>query len=214
MALLPPIQIIPLHSFGKSTQAANSAIMGPGSVKYPNFYMTDFQEQFDPRYSVVNTFGRMDPIMNYQGTGRRISLGLKVTRASVSKTFHTKMKKVVYPTYESATSIPNALLIQRPPLVMVSFGNLIRSSTGTDANPGFLLCALEQYAATPSAGFTPLDSPLVRFGGRRSGEKGDITSRVISFQTYQFKFDFIPLHSQTPGFNGDSDPVWIGGDSF
>jgi len=204
---LPVLKIVPLHSYEKASKATNTAQLSPGEPGKPNYYMTDFQEAFDPRYSLINTFGRMDPIANYQGTSRKITLGVKVVIPTIASLFHKKMKKVLYPAYEGAGEIPNALKIQRPPLVMVSYGTLICDNV-EKTSP--LLCVLDAYAATPSAGFTPLDSPLVRFGA--FAEENGLTS--VEFQQYQFRFDFVPLHSATPGFSGDDNPEWIGGGSF
>ena len=208
---LPDLVITPLHSFNPAvtTVPANAAELPAKANGTANYFMTEFQESFNPRYNLTNTFGRMDPIVNYQGTGRKIVLGVKCTQGTNASTFHNSMKKIMYPVFDAASEIPNALLIERPPLVMVEYGNLIQ-----DPRQGALLCVLEQYSATPAAGFTPLDSPLVRFGATTN--RGGVVSsqQIIDFQQYSFRFDFIPLHSITPGFNNSATPAWIGGPSF
>ncbi len=211
---LPNLIITPLHSFnpagGVAANAAELNAKTGGKNPVDNYFMTEFQESISPRYNLTNTFGRMDPIVNYQGTGRKIVLGVKCIQATNATTFHNSMKKIMYPVFDAASEIPNALLIERPPLVMVQYGNLIQDPE----TAGALLCVLEQYSATPAAGFTPLDSPLVRFGATTN--RGGVVSsqQIIDFQQYSFRFDFIPLHSITPGFNNSATPAWIGGPNF
>jgi len=209
---LPDLVITPLHSFNPAGGVAAAAAELPAMAgKKANYFMTEFQESFSPRYNLTNTFGRMDPIVNYQGTGRKIVLGVKCIQATNASTFHNSMKKIMYPVFDAASEIPNALLIERPPLVMVNYGNLIQDPE----TAGALLCVLEQYSATPAAGFTPLDSPLVRFGATTTNSNGVISSQqIIDFQQYSYRFDFIPLHSVTPGFNNSATPAWIGGPNF
>jgi len=193
-----PAEVTPVDKDGKPI---------PGAADVAAYYLTEYLEAFSPRYNLTNTFGRMDPIVNYQGTGRKITLGVKVVVPTLSTTFHTSMKKIMYPSYDATKEIPNALLIERPPLVLVSYGAQITDNADSNAA---LLCVLEQYAATPKAGFTPIDSPLVRFGTDASNNN----AAQLDFQEYSFRFDFIPLHSVTPGFNNSAVPAWIGGNSF
>ena len=46
-------------------------------VKITNYFFTEFTDTIDTQYNSVQTFGRMDPIVNYQGATRKISLGIK-----------------------------------------------------------------------------------------------------------------------------------------
>ena len=223
-ASLPELQIIPIWAFPMTTENHKAASLiqsgkmrktfkNKEGVRYsldvPIMFITEFQDNFDPKYSVINTFGRMDPIVNYQGTSRRIIIGIEIDDSSTGERVHKTMKKMTYPVYEAAGGIKNALTIQRAPLVMVSFGNLVQDPV----TAGHMLCVLENYAMTPTVGFTPLDSPLVRFGGGDSRVKGN---GLTEFQKYNFKFDLIPLHSTSPGFAEDSSGQfdWIGGDDF
>ena len=123
-----------------------------------------------------------------------------------------------YPVYEKAQ---NALTIQRPPIVAVELANLIR-----DGNGGPLICAMNGFAFTPNAGFTPEDSPYIRFGKNNitnasTDESGKIdnSSRndYIGFKSYNMKFDFTVLHQSPMGFQRgskitDPDTVLTGDD--
>ena len=175
-----------------------------------NYYMTEFSDNISTSYNKVQTFGRMDPLVNYQGSTRDISVGLLFTLTDRAEHVRmhriiTKLQKMQYPVYENKA---NALTIQRPPLVEVTFGNLIRGNSG-----GALLCAMEGFSFTPKVGFTPEDSPYVRFGAPRGqqsnqGQKTDInqvgTADEIFFKEYSFAFKFTVLHQQPMGFAIDS----------
>jgi len=62
------------------------------------------------------------------------------------------------------------------------------------------------FAFTPSAGFTPEDSPNIRWGATSEGDAimGDTGSDdIFSFQKYTLRFDFTVLHRRPPGFTND-----------
>jgi len=204
------LQMVPIHGFSSDANGNIKITDVTYKINFGlttgNLYLSEFQDNYDPRYSTTNTFGRMDPIVNYQGTSRRISVAIELKQDNPGGAgLHEKIKKILYPTYEAAATIPNALLIQRPPLVAVKLPSLIHSPI--DPN-GYLLCVLEAYGMTPGLGFTPLDSPLVRI----STDGG----QSVVFQSYNFRFDFVPLHPVTPGFVEDSSGKfqWVGGDNF
>ena len=179
-------------------------------VKITDYFFTEFTDTIDTQYNSVQTFGRMDPIVNYQGATRKISLGIKkvTTKSSQRKTTHkiiSRLQKMQYPVYEKAR---NALTIQRPPIVAVELANLIRDGNGQP-----LICAMNGFSFTPNAGFTPEDSPYIRFGKNNitnasTDEFGKIdnSSRndYIGFKSYNMKFDFTVLHQSPMGFQKGS----------
>jgi len=208
---LPDLDIVAAHSFGNGGAANNSLFIkstktvtvptkdGTTTKKVSNFQLVEFQDNFTTDYNTTQVFGRMDPIVNYKGTTRKITLGIRTSNEVTTKKINTKMKKLQYPVYESAPSgITNALAIQRPPLVYVTFGSLIHGLAG-DKTP--LLCALTGFSNSPRVGLTPLDSPLVVFGAQGNS---------VTFTETTFRFDLIPLHDRTPAFTGDV-PEWVGG---
>lgn len=170
-----------------------------------DYLMTEFQDTIDTKYNSVNAYGRMDPILNYQGSTRKISLGLqKLTPSDAYLGTISKLQKMQYPVYKKGS---NALTIQRPPLVKVKFANLIKDGDGQ-----YLLCAMNGFAFTPKAGFTPEDSPLVRFGKTQikapTGKKTtsfdkDPSKDIFNFMELSLKFDFTVLHRYPMGFSND-----------
>tara|TARA_R110002020_G_scaffold9536_2_gene37417 strand:+ start:897 stop:1694 length:798 start_codon:yes stop_codon:yes gene_type:complete len=178
------------------------------SVMFDKYFLTEFQDTIDTSYNSVSTFGRMDPIMNYQGSTRKISVGLEMqpeneTERTAAHKYSSILQKMQYPVYERSE---NALTIQRPPIVVVRLGNLIRSGDN-----GGLICALSGYGFTPKTGFTPENSPFVRFGS--SVEGGNIEQVEASspdkvlFTSYSFKFDLTVLHNLPVGFSSQATQI-------
>ena len=110
--------------------AINSAVNAELSVEFPAF-LTDFSQTFDATWNSENVYGRMDPIATYQSTKRTVSLGFDVPAASLAVAKKNLEKtqnliKMVYPVYKN---IGGAKIISKPPLVRVSFANLLRKNT-------------------------------------------------------------------------------------
>jgi len=200
---LPTLIITPAHSSTTTNKAKNSLVLQPTRTEngrtISQFQLVEFQDNFTTDYSTTQVFGRMDPIVNYKGTTRKITLGIRTTDLTATNTIKNKMKKLQYPVYEGAPSgITNALAIQRPPLLYVTFGDVIHGTSGVGTP---LLCAMTGFSNSPRTGLTPIDSPLVVFGA---------SGTSIGFTETTFRFDLIPLHEKTPGFIGDV-PEWVGG---
>ena len=175
------------------------------TVQLTNFFVTEFLDNIDTKYNFENVYGRMDPIATYQGTTRKISLGIRyqgATKMEAAKSAANTLMRFQYPVYSNQQ---NSLSISRPPLVLVEFGDWIKGSPdgyeidGTDTRR--LLCAMQGFDYTPAAGFTPEDSPYIRFG---RGTKFKLTPTNLSM-----KFDFIVLHDKTIGY--DNFGKWTGG---
>jgi len=50
-------------------------------VQFGNFMLRSFKDTLSTKYNSEEVFGRMDPIMTYQGTGRKIDLGIDLVDA-------------------------------------------------------------------------------------------------------------------------------------
>ena len=46
-------------------------------VSLAGFALTEFSDTLTTNWNKQEVYGRMDPIMNYQGTGRQISIGIQ-----------------------------------------------------------------------------------------------------------------------------------------
>jgi hypothetical protein len=191
------------------------------NVEFSKYFLTEFQDSIDTAYNKTSTFGRMDPLVTFQGSTRKISLGLEIKPESSLERegIHRQIRdlqKMQYPVYKKAG---NALTISRPPLVAVRYANLMRGGDGNE-----LLCAMEGVAFTPRTGFTPEDSPFVRFGAGSSttNAAGTTVSETIeasakdrvTFKKYSLRLNFIVLHRSPMGFSENSDFTAISDTEF
>ncbi len=105
------------------------------SIKF-KAYIDDFQDKYDSDWTSTDVYGRMDPVHQYQGTKRVISLDWMVPAFSVSeaKFNHEKCSllfSMLYPNYSDAgaNSRSSATQISTAPIFKVKFGNLIQDPT-------------------------------------------------------------------------------------
>ena len=205
---------------GNGTKLMVTHIATGHTIQFQDFALTEFSDSLSTSWSKQEVYGRMDPIMNFQGTSREISMG--VSWKSANSDFMTARHKEItqlmsfqYPTY---LATDNALAIQSPPLLRVSFANLI-SNNGSDGKEvaAGLICAMDGCAYTPALGSTPEDSPMIRFGGNRTGANTglltDGADAVILPKEISLKFKFTVLHEDSLGwhYNGDASSYdWMG----
>lgn len=173
--------------------------------------LTDYQDSVQTNYSKTQVFGRQDPIVSYQHSSRNISFGVKFVNAEKVKqravqNFVAQCMALQYPTYKNDS---NVLSISRPPLVRVSLGGLLVNR----------LCAMKGFAFTPQTGFTPQNSPEVRFAVGNEGGEDRVTVFVgasgsigrTTFKTVTTKFDLIVLHESSMGFQDEGGQMFFGG---
>ena len=116
--------------------------------------INSFSDQYTSEWSTENVYGRMDPISQFQGTQRVISLDWDVVAASVEEA-KLNMKKcqmlmsMLYPTYEASPGDSSATLINTAPLFKFKFGNF----------------AMDASMGTESASATAQDAGLVGYIG-------------------------------------------------
>jgi hypothetical protein len=187
------------------------------------FYLTEYQDNLETKYNSENVYGRMDPIVTYQGTSRKIDLGILYEESKLGmdevKSFVNHIMRFQYPVYTKYRD-SNALAISRPPLVLVQFADWIRGEKevsfdqeGNTFQP--LLCAMNNFGFTPAVGFTPLDSPFIEYGaggdlGATQATANNITT--ITPTNLSMKFNLTVLHTEHLGF--DDEGKWTGGESW
>jgi len=153
--------------------------------------------------------------MNFQGTSREISMGIawKSANSTFMNERHQEISQLMsfqYPTYSETD---NAMAIQSPPLLRVSFAQLI--SKGVENASVGLICAMDGCAYTPAMGFTPESSPMIRFGGQRPGFNDSLLTKgsaaVVTPKDISLKLKFTVLHEHDLGWHfnaGEYD--WMG----
>jgi len=177
-------------------------------------YLTSFNQAFSSNWNAETVYGRADPIGNFQGTTRVISLawdipGETLEHAKSNLENISTLVKMLYPFYKSTahtveieeendegtleirsvTVGANALAISKPPLVRLSFGNLIKNAGAGE--PG-LLGWIGNLTWTPA-----LDM------GMFSDGKGNFYPKVVSLS-----LDFTVQHEHFVGHNnGNGTPA-------
>lgn len=180
------------------------------TITLKGFGIVDYQDSVEAKYKEETVYGRMDPITTYQGTTRKISMGINYTKAKKSmdkvKAFCNFLMRLQYPVYSEYTE-SNALALSQPPLVLVEFTDWIQGSKelsfAGDIKFKPLLCAMSGFAYTPQVGFTPINSPHHSYAAGKS----ETTPTTITM-----KFNLTVLHDEQVGFNNTG--VWTGGDTW
>lgn len=107
-------------------------------------FITAFNESYTPDFNPTQVFGRTDPIYQYKGTTRAITLAWKMPASSDGEAYENLVKVqrlvgMLYPNYTDASIDGNALTLSEAPLVRLKMMNLIQkvgtSETGTGDNP-------------------------------------------------------------------------------
>lgn len=108
------------------------------TVVFKDIVINSFADQLNTELDQEKTFGRMDPIITFQGTSRTIALSfsanpIKKTNSDIQMVSKYNFRalgelmKLQYPTYES-TNISNALAIKSPPVFKVRLNNYIQDN--------------------------------------------------------------------------------------
>ena len=129
-------------------------------------YIDDFQDKYDSDWNSTDVYGRMDPIHQFQGTKRVISLDWIVPSYSVAEAKHNHDKcsllfSMLYPNYNTGGGgIPSsATQISTAPIFRVKFGNLIQDprfgEAGGSVEESGLVGAISGFTYAPNieAGF-------------------------------------------------------------
>jgi len=141
------------------------------SFKFSTKGLKIFNESYSSSWNPETAFGRMDPLLSFSSTQRKIGFEIALTKKS-DKIKAASIARVMYPTYSSS----NALSIKEPPIVRISFENLIQGQN----NKG-LICAIESLSVDRGTSY----------GGIATG---------ISPNQIILQFDVIPLHEYDMGW--------------
>ena len=108
-------------------------------------FVTSFSDSFASEYEEENLIGRMDSIMVYKSTKRKINLEFQVVAGSLGEAKRnlkriSVLANMMYPQFHKEKNF-----ITSSPLLRVDYGNLLKSSSGQ----GGLLVAAEGFDYTP-----------------------------------------------------------------
>tara|TARA_R110002153_G_scaffold7679_4_gene34307 strand:+ start:5206 stop:6009 length:804 start_codon:yes stop_codon:yes gene_type:complete len=177
-------------------------------------YIKDYSDQYQSDWSDEKVYGRMDPIVQFQGTSRTISLDWDVVASSLQEGVlnHKKCSllfAMLYPSYEpSSASNSSATLINTAPLFKVKFGNLIQTgrskngeSVGTTAEDNGLVGKISGFTYKPDfeqGFFDPIDGSIRMpvIGGVLNPTPGTMFPKIHSLA-----MEFTVLHTDKLGWN-------------
>ena len=144
-----------------------------------------YSESFDSSWNAEEVFGRMDPILSYSGTKRKLNFELKVT-GDGNIMVAQGIARSLYPTYNNQ----NALSLKDPPLVRIKFANLLRSTE----NKG-LLCAVESLSIERGERYYQTSLRTEQVAGSPSIKDNTLTPNAVVLT-----FNVIPLHEYSLGW--------------
>lgn len=116
-------------------------------------FVKDYGESFTSDWNSEPVFGRMDPIMTFRNTTRKINVSWDIPAASLMEAKQNMrncnlLSEFMYPGY-TLQGLANTLA--KPPLMRVRFANLIRGvGDSPEAEIGGLLVAVGSLSVTPS----------------------------------------------------------------
>lgn len=104
-------------------------------------YLTNFTDDYSTNWESEQVYGRMDPIVTYKNTNRKINCAFQIVGSSVQEAEQNMRRfsvltQMMYPSYESAASDgeqtddgANLATIKNGPLFKVKFLNWIQNSS-------------------------------------------------------------------------------------
>ncbi len=135
-------------------------------------YVDDYQDKYDSTWNDADVYGRMDPIRQFAGTKRVISLDWIVPSYSVAeaKFNHKKCSllfSMLYPNYDlDGGGASSATQISTAPVFKVKFGNLIQNpeSPGGDVIDSGLVGAISGFTYSPNVDAGFIDDKFDQYG--------------------------------------------------
>ena len=124
-------------------------------------FLTEFDDSYSSNWNKTEVYGRMDPIVTFQGTERTISLAWDVVAFNAYEAYNNMknvslLLRMLYPVYEKASG--NTHVMTAAPLFKLKFMNLIQQ-TGTGMNGDGLVGSVSGFTYNPdiNAGFFNTD---------------------------------------------------------
>ena len=160
-------------------------------------FITEMSDNFQSSWETEEVYGRMDPIGTFKSTKRTISLGWTIPAASIEEAKSNfgavkELTAMLYPGYSAGQvevngkSFTTANSISKPPLIRLSYANLIQSANGEG-----LLGWVDGFNVQPNL------------------EMGFFIEGTNQFpKVYTMSCNFNVLHEHDLGWN--SSGTWIG----
>ncbi len=109
-------------------------------------YFKSFEDTYTSDFEETTPYGRMDPIMNFKRTGRKITVSFDVVAGDLEEAQNNlfkiqKLAQFLYPNYDG----DNPSLIKNSPMFKVKMMNLVANNFG-----GYILCTLGGFSYAPN----------------------------------------------------------------
>lgn len=167
-------------------------------------FVTAFDDQYIAGWNSQDVYGRMDPIMTYQGTKRMINISWDIVAVSLEESIANlhrieHLMSLLYPVYNKSKK-DGMETIQAAPLMKIKFANFIRQAGAVGDQPyagtGGLVSVVE------SLNYSPTFEPGFYMPG-----KGQLFPKSVSMQC-----QFTVLHTHKLGWEkgGSSGIKWRG----
>ncbi len=167
-----------------------TSVSSGNEVSFPAF-ITRFSDDYTVGWGSNTSFGRTDPVKNYQSTSRRINTSFDIlgeNKEQAIKNFRnfSMLIQMLYPVYSDPIgSRAKARTIKGAPLLRIKYANYIQSPKG-----GALLGCVSGFSFNP------------KFESGHFLEKGNMIP-----VSYSLNFAFQPLHEQTLGHDASGSPT-------
>jgi len=120
-------------------------------------FLTEFNDSYSSNWNKTEVYGRMDPIVTFQGTERVITLGWDVVAFNAYEAYKnmknvSMLLRMLYPVYEKSSGKTHVMTAA--PLFKLKFMNLIQQ-TGTGMSGDGLIGSVSGFTYNPdiNAGF-------------------------------------------------------------
>ena len=175
-------------------------------------FLTAFDDAYESNWNKTQVYGRMDPIMTFQGTERVITIGWDVVAYSAYEAYRNMQRvslllQMLYPVYEgSATG--HGQVLSAAPLFKLKFMNLAGEFKDKKSKSG-LIGTVSGFTYSPdvNAGFYNADDGSVLANANKiaGGSKRSVVREVFSKgrvypQSINLQCTYTVLHSHPLGW--------------
>ena len=178
-----------------------------GRSVYFKAFLEMFEDQFSSEWEKTPVFGRMDPLVNFQGTQRIMSLGWNIPSfgeedAERNLKKFSLLMSMLYPVYDTIdpdSPFTSANTLISPPIFKLKMMNLITDTLGGSSSDTGVGSAKESGLLGVISGFTyapVLDEGVIEKSG---------TFNLFP-QTIKLQCEFTVLHTHELGWKTNQEP--------
>jgi hypothetical protein len=159
--------------------------------------LTNFSDKLTNNFNPEQVYGRMDPIMTFQNTQRKITMSLQIpaeTLGEATDNFRS-LSRLMASQYPGYSERGNAATISTAPLHKIKFANWVTSggTIGNVSDTG-LVVAIEGVSFSPN-----LDAGVIENGPK------------LLPKQYDLELSMTVLHTEQLGWQ---DGYWMGADKY